>query len=74
MQVDFGVGFEFFKRRHTADVIEMRVRQRDGLQVQAMTFERLDDAFRFVAGIDADRLPGFFAAYNAGVLLKRGDR
>jgi hypothetical protein len=55
-------------------VIEMRVRQRDRLQLETKPFERLDDALGFVAGVDADCLSRCFTANNARVLLKSRDR
>src|SRR5687767_15070284 len=57
VQTDLRVWFQFLERGNAADVIEMRVGQRDRLQVKTEPFESLDDAFSFVAGVDADRLP-----------------
>jgi hypothetical protein len=54
-------------------VIQVRVGQSDCLQVEAAAFESFDDAFSLVARIDADRLPGRFAANDARVLLKGCD-
>ena len=59
--------------RHAPDVIQMRVRQRDGLQLKPPALNRLGDAFRLVARIDADAPLRFLAAEDARVLLKGGD-
>ena len=49
------------------------MREGNCLEFQIVTVEGLDDPFRLVAGIDTDRLSCFFAAEDAGVLLKGGD-
>jgi hypothetical protein len=64
---------QFFQRRDTADVVEMRVSYRNRLQRQTASLECLDDPFRFVSGIDADCLLSLFAADDTSVLLKCGD-
>ena len=73
VQADLRVRLQFFQRRDAADMIEMRVRQRDCLQLETTPLEYLDDPIRLIAGIDADRLLCFFTTDDARVLLKVGD-
>jgi len=49
------------------------MRAGNGLQLKAVTIDRLDDSLRIIARIDTDGAPGFLAADNARVLLKGGD-
>jgi hypothetical protein len=65
-----GRGPQFFERRHTADVIQMGVRQRDRLKFQFLIFERGDDSCGLISRINADRPSGFLATDDARVLLK----
>jgi len=73
VQVDFRVRLQLFQRRNATDVIEVRVSQRDRVELKTAALECLDDPFRFIARIDADRLFCFFTTDDACVLLKCSD-
>jgi len=53
-----------------ADVIEMPVRQDDGLQIEVVLTNVIDQLLRRLAGIDADRLAGPLTGNDARILLK----
>src|ERR1700752_2101825 len=70
MQTDLCFWLQFLQRRHTSDVVEMRMRQGNCLQRETASLELLDDSFCLVTGSDADSCFGFFTADDTSVLLK----
>src|ERR1051326_9170881 len=73
MNDDFRFRLLFLERRDPANVIHVRVRAGNGLEMKVVLFDRPNDSRGIVAGIDADRAPCLFAADDAGVLLEGGD-
>jgi hypothetical protein len=70
---DLREGPQFFNRGDSADVIQMRVRQSDGLKLKPVSLKRARDQFRLVARINTDGTPRLLAPDDARVLLKRSD-
>src|SRR5437763_8933762 len=53
-------------------MIHVRVRAGDGLQLESMHIDCLNDGVRVISGIDADRAQSFLATDDARVLLESG--
>jgi hypothetical protein len=73
VQNDLGLRAQTFERGHAADVIHVRVRERDGLQIELVPVERGHDPFGVVARIDAHGPTRLLAPYDARNLLKSSD-
>ena len=73
MQNDLGPRPLALQGRHSADVIHVRVRQRNRLKLQPQPLQSLHDLARLLARIDADGAPRLLAAQDARVLLERRD-
>jgi hypothetical protein len=73
MNQDLGAGPQFFKRGDSADMIQMRVRERDGLKLKPVSLKRIRDKLSLVARINTDGATRLLAPDDARVLLKRSD-
>jgi hypothetical protein len=73
MNNDLGFGLALLKARDAANMIQVRMRAGDCLELEAVSINCVDDFFGVVTGIDANRAFGFLAANNASVLLESGD-
>jgi hypothetical protein len=73
MNYDFRFRLAFLQAGNTTDMIHVRVRARNRLQLKAMFVDRFDDRVRIVARVDADRALGSFTTNDAGVLFESGN-
>src|SRR5581483_6821413 len=52
MNYDLRFGLSFLQSSHAADMVHVRMRAGDGLQLESMLVDRLDDRVGIITGID----------------------